>query len=103
MEFSGLDPRKHSIVSIGAVDFENPSRQFYKECRIWHGAEIVPESLAICGFSEDEVKNPRKNTELVTTINFLEWMLPLDDRTFAGHNVFADRDFLIARQVVLAS
>ena len=46
MEFSGLDPRKHSIVSIGAVDFENPSRQFYKECRIWHGAEIVPESLA---------------------------------------------------------
>jgi len=34
IEATGLDPRKHSILSIGAVDFEHPERQFYGECRI---------------------------------------------------------------------
>ena len=40
IETTGLDPRKHSIVSIGAIDLSNPKRQFYVENQIWEGAEI---------------------------------------------------------------
>ena len=42
VETTGVDARKNSIVSIGAVDFENQKNQFYGECKIWEGAEIDP-------------------------------------------------------------
>ena len=59
IEASGLDFRKNSIVSIGAVDFEDPKRQFYAEPRIWDGAECNLESLAINGFTEEECKESK--------------------------------------------
>ena len=43
VETTGLDPKKYSIVSIGAVDFKKPMRTFYEECRIWDGAEVSEE------------------------------------------------------------
>jgi hypothetical protein len=49
-EFSGTDPILHSLVSIGAVDFLDPSRQFYAECRIWEGAHVMDEALEVNGF-----------------------------------------------------
>ena len=40
IEGSGVDYNKHSIVSIGGVDFENPENQFYAECKIWEAADV---------------------------------------------------------------
>ena len=40
VETSGMDAYKHSLLSIGAVDFENPVERFYEECRIWDGAGL---------------------------------------------------------------
>lgn len=93
-EMSGLDPQKNSIVSVGAVDFEDPSRQFYGECRIWEGAEIVPESLAICGFTEEEILDPNKRSLEDLMREFASWIEISTDRTLCGQNVSLDRNFL---------
>jgi DNA polymerase III epsilon subunit-like protein len=40
VETTGPDPKKHSIVSVGAIDFLNPANQFYQESRVYTDAEI---------------------------------------------------------------
>lgn len=96
IEASGVDYIKNSIVSIGALDFDNPTNRFYEECRIWEGAHINDESLAITGFTHDEVNDPNKNYEGEVVRRFLEWSQHMGDRTLAGQNVSFDRDYLKA-------
>lgn len=93
-EMSGLDPDKHSMVSLGAVDFAHPERQFYGECRIWDGAETDPEALAVNGFTDEQCrdKNKKSETELIT--EFFAWIQPIPDKTIAGQNVSFDAKFL---------
>ena len=92
-EMSGLDPKKNSIVSLGALDLDNPTNRFYAECRIWDGAEYNEESLAICGFTVEEITNPDKMTEGELIRNFMGWSEDLTNRTFCGQNVSFDRMF----------
>lgn len=40
IEASGTNYQKHSIVSIGAVDMDDPTKRFYEECQIWEAAEV---------------------------------------------------------------
>lgn len=127
IEASGTNYEKHSIVSIGALDFDNPENRFYEECRIWEAkdvrgtslgltetvcehcgakcpvsgqlqlkAHINEESLAITGFSHEEINDPKKNPEGEVVRRFLEWSQHMGDRTLAGQNVSFDRDFLKA-------
>ena len=57
VETTGLDPLKHSVVSIGIVDFLRPrERHFYINCRMWDGAEIDLESLRVNGFTPEQVR-----------------------------------------------
>jgi DNA polymerase III epsilon subunit-like protein len=93
VEASGTEYHKHSIVSIGAVDFANPERQFYGECKIWPGAHINPDALQVCGFSEAEVTDESKKTEAELITEFLEWTQEMGDRTITGQNPSFDRDF----------
>ena len=53
VETTGLDPERCSLVSIGAVDFSCPERQFYGECQAWDGAEVSADALAINGFTKE--------------------------------------------------
>lgn len=94
IEASGLDPRKNSIVSIGAIDFEDPKRQFYAEPRIWDGAECNLESLAVNGFTEEECNDPAKKSLTKVMHDFLAWLEPIEERTLVGQNPSFDRDFL---------
>jgi DNA polymerase III epsilon subunit-like protein len=94
IEASGLDPKKNSIVSIGAVDFKNPKRQFYAEPRIWDGAECNPESLEINGFTEEECKDPNRNPLKEVMHDFFAWIEPNKEKTLVGQNPSFDRDFL---------
>ncbi|MCA9363918.1 3'-5' exonuclease [Candidatus Kaiserbacteria bacterium] len=96
IEASGVVYGRHSIVSLGAIDFENPKNRLYIECRIWEGAEINDESLAVPGFSREEVTDPTKMPEGEAVRQFLEWSQHMADRTLAGQNVSFDRDFLRA-------
>lgn len=96
VEATGVVYHKHSIISIGAIDFENPDRQFYEECRIWDGAEINDQSLAITGFSREEVTDPQRKTEGEIVRAFLAWTTETHNRTLAGQNVSFDRDYIKA-------
>lgn len=93
-EFSGVNPQLHSIVSLGALDMENPTNRFYAECRVWDGAHISDESLSINGFSREQVTDKNKMTEAELVRNFIDWSGELTNRTFLGQNVSLDRDML---------
>lgn len=92
IEGSGTNYEKHSIVSLGAIDLDNPANQLYLECRVWDGAHIDPDALKVCGFSEAEVTDPNKMTEAELIRNFMNWSKDIKDRTLAGQNVSYDRD-----------
>ena len=51
IEASGLNFEKHSIVSLGALDLEHPENRFYAESRVWQGAHIDDDALAVCGYT----------------------------------------------------
>lgn len=94
VEASGTEPWKHSIVSIGALDFANPTNRFYGECRIWDGAHVMDEALEVNGFSMEQIKDPKKPSEADLVHEFIHWSDNLEERTFAGQNVSFDRDFV---------
>ena len=96
VEASGTDEYKHSIVSVGALDLANPTNRFYEECRVWDGAHIMDEAMAVNGFSKEEVTDPKKQSEADLIHAFLHWSDGLTERTLAGQNVSFDRDFLKA-------
>lgn len=92
IEASGTNYDLHSIVSIGALDFNNPENRFYGECRIFEGAHIMEGALEVNGFSEAEVLDVSKPDESELVANFLKWSKTLSNRTLAGQNVSFDRD-----------
>lgn len=94
IEASGTDPYKHSIVSIGALDFTNPEKQFYAECKIWNGAHVMDEALEVNGFTREQIIDPTKKTEGEITEDFFKWIEDSPDHTTAGQNPSFDRDFL---------
>lgn len=96
IEASGTDYEKHSIVSLGAVDFANPMRQFYGECHVWEGAHIMEEALAVNGFTKAEITDSTKLSEAELVRRFMEWTEMCADRTLTGQNVSFDRDMLKA-------
>ncbi len=96
IEASGTNYEKHSIVSLGALDFNNPDNRFYAECHIWEGAHVMEDALAVNGFTEVEVTDQTKLSEAELVVQFLEWSMSLADRTLAGQNVSFDRDMLRA-------
>lgn len=96
IEASGTDPAKHAVVSIGALDFDNPNNQFYDECRVWDGAHIDPEALEVNGFSRAEVTDEKKKTEAEAVRAFIAWAGDVRDWTILGQNPSFDRDFVRA-------
>jgi DNA polymerase III epsilon subunit-like protein len=96
IEASGTNYEKHSILSIGALDFANPDNRFYGECRVWEGAHIDDEALAVNGFTMEQATDSTKETEAQLVAQFLSWADGVEDQTFAGQNVSFDRDYIKA-------
>jgi DNA polymerase III epsilon subunit-like protein len=94
VETTGTDSRKHSILSIGAVNFEHPEKQFYDVCRIWEGAHVEPVALAINGMSQMEITDQNRKPESDLVKIFFDWLERQEDMVIAGQNVFFDTDFL---------
>jgi DNA polymerase III epsilon subunit-like protein len=94
VETTGVDEVKHSILSVGAIDFEHPERQFYEECRAFAGAHIDEEGLAINGFTREQVLDSNKQTDRELLEHFITWAKQSEEQTFAGQNPSFDRDFL---------
>ena len=94
IELSGLDLEKNSIVSIGAIDFDNPQNQFYGECRVWDGSHINQEGIDIAGFTKEEVTDPKKQSEGELVKKFIDWAFACKEHTLAGQNPYLDMLFI---------
>jgi DNA polymerase III epsilon subunit-like protein len=94
LETTGIDPRLHSIIEIGAIDFSNPSNIFNGKCQIWSGAEVDLQALEINGFTVEDIqdKNIESHQELLS--RFKNWAELIEDKTIAGQNVDFDIAFL---------
>ncbi len=96
IESSGTDPYKNSILSLGALDFDNPQNQFYGECRVWDGAHINDDSLRVNGFTKNEATDSSKKTETELVQEFIAWAKNVRDSTFVGQNPSFDKNFIEA-------
>ena len=93
VEATGVNSIKHSIISIGALDFSHPENQFYGECRPWEGAEIDERALEINGFSKAELELKEKSLQELTK-EFFNWAKGIEGKILAGENVWFDVSFL---------
>jgi DNA polymerase-3 subunit epsilon len=96
VETTGTDPRYHSLVSIGAIDFNNPTDTFFAECKIFDGAKIENSALEVNGMSRDELIDTNKKTESQIISDFINWIGSKSDHTIAGQNPFFDVSFILA-------
>ena len=94
VETTGLIPEKHSIVSIGAIDFKNPLNQFYEECQTRENSEISQEALNVNGFTIEQIQDTRKKTLSEVMKAFLEWADSCEYKILGGHNTWFDVSFL---------
>jgi DNA polymerase III epsilon subunit-like protein len=96
IEATGTDYEKHSILSLGALDFDHPENRIYLECQAWEGAHIDPGALEVNGFTHEQATDNFKQTEAQLIAQFLTWADTVEDQTLAGQNVSFDRDFVRA-------
>lgn len=94
VETTGLDPKRHSICEIGAIDLLNPEKRFSQACRIWDNAEIDPYAQKVNGVSNEELINPNKPSLEEVIKMFSSWIKDSYDITISGINPSFDRDFL---------
>ena len=92
IETSGLDPRSHGILSIGAVHFES-GREFYEESYLYPYHKCEAKALEVNGFTiERAYDNSRGFKDNVSACRaFIEWCKAVEHK---------DSDILIAGQQV---
>ena len=94
IETTGPDPGRHSIIEVGAIDFDRPENYFNARCRIWDGAEIDPAALEINGFTPDEILDQTLPAQKELLTSFMSWADQIEDKTIAGQNVDFDISFI---------
>lgn len=95
IETTGVNFWENAILSIGALCFDNPEKQFYGECRVDEDDIITEDALKINGFSREDITNKEKQTQKELIKKFLEWLDKQETRILAGHNVgFFDLNFI---------
>ncbi len=96
LQTTGWDERKDAVVSIGAVDFDKPTRQFYGECKLSPGAAISDEASRAFKFDTASLFDNRKPDAEQVVKEFLSWSEGSELRTLAGQNPWFDAAFLKA-------
>jgi len=78
VETGGLDPQKHALLSIGAVDYDTGD-EFYGECRAYRNYldyvddRIDDFALGINGFTHEQCHDKAKNWPHELYMKFLQW------------------------------
>lgn len=72
VETSGLNPIKHSLLSLGAVDFAT-GEEFYGQCHAWGDAIIDDFALGINGFTREQCMDYSKDNPIQLYLKFTEW------------------------------
>lgn len=92
IETTGLDPKRHCMLSLGAVDYDS-GEEFYGECRIYQNSEIDMKALEINGFKKEHIwsmENPEKREAHFLYWDFAQWASkhnPPGKILLAGHNI----------------
>lgn len=93
IETSGTSAQENGMISLGAVDFRSDA-EFYMECKLRYGAIAHPRALEINGFSEEEIRDNGKHSDIEVYEKFLWWAGEIknhygDEKTIilAGHNI----------------
>lgn len=73
---------KYGIWQIGAIDLET-GEEFLDECRIDDDEEIKEEALLICGKTEEELRDKKKQSQKQMIENFLKWLEARKDKNIA--------------------
>jgi DNA polymerase III epsilon subunit-like protein len=94
VETTGLSPYRNGIISIGAVNFENPLEYFYEECALRDGASVSKGALKINGFKAEDIYDTSKQSAGYVMRKFIDWLNKFEDKSIAGHNVNFDLGFL---------
>ncbi|MCL4389067.1 exonuclease domain-containing protein [Candidatus Marsarchaeota archaeon] len=101
VETTGLKPDKHSIIGIGALNFEAPANRFNVEfCRPFEGAEVSPKALEVNGADPAWFNEPSSGPTVEEAVRrFVDWADeqfkipmqtksgPVIDRLLGGENV----------------
>lgn len=98
LETTGLDPVEHGVVDFGAVDLNDPDRQFSMKCHIDHDDGISEEALEVNGQSIDEVMNQNRPDQETAFKEWRTWANKGKNRTLAGHNL-AGFDVLFLKEI----
>lgn len=95
VETTGLDPEKSSLLSIGAVDMNDPTNTFYGECRAFDMALIFDEALNVNGFTMEQAKDKEQPSEKDLIIDFLDYVDSIEKKPImCGMNVGFDFRFV---------
>ncbi len=89
IETTGLDPEVHGIVSIGAIDVNNPEDSFYEECRIREGEKIDENALDVNGFTLDECRDKNKQSTRDLIQHFDAWLESRSIKMIGGLHIGA--------------
>lgn len=73
LETSGTDFVNCGIWQIGAVDFENPKRIFFEECRIDSKDKVEKKAMEVTGKTEKEIRAKNKKSQKEMLKRFFRW------------------------------
>jgi len=101
IETSGVHLAKSGIWQIGAVDFDNPKRQFFQEARI-DDDDIIFEKgkvklFEIIGKTEEELRDKTKQSQKEMLEKFFKWCEKSKIKNFMCENPQFDVAFLEIR------
>jgi len=94
IETTGLDVLQHSILEIGALDFNNPYNKFFQRCRISSEEKVDINALDVNGYYKTKLCDSGEQSLYDLLQNFVKWVDPIKDKTLAGQNVDFDISFL---------
>ncbi len=94
VETTGINPYKNSIVSIGAIEFENPSNKIYLECRPFDNAVIEDAALKVNGYTREQLLDQNRMSLKDAITSFIQYVDKIPNKIISGQNVFFDMSFL---------
>lgn len=96
LEMSGLDLEKCGIWQIGAVDL-NTMEEFLEESKIDDEDEVERGALKVIGKTEEELRDPSKQSQREMIEKFFAWVRQKQLRNFLCQNPQFDIGFLYVK------
>ncbi len=74
-ETTHVDPMIGGVASWASLNYARPDQTFYMECRVADHKTVDPGALKVNGFTEEQVRDPKKPSEEELTVAFFDWAM----------------------------